>query len=261
MSEHVVSTATAKVHYTRQGSGPGLLLVHGTSATGEDNFGHLLPELTGGHTVLLPDYAGSGRTLDDGGPLTIEQLSDQMIAVIEDAAVGPVDLLGFSLGATVAATVAARRPDLVRRLILLAGFAAVRHPKDVLAFQTWRALADIDPQLYLRYSLSVAFSPAYLERAGSENLEHEIAAALPVTDGTKRQIDLDLTVDITALLPKITAPTLVVAGTHDTLVSPWNSRELHGGIAGSEYTEIDSGHVVPVEQPAELVAVMKRFFA
>jgi pimeloyl-ACP methyl ester carboxylesterase len=65
--------------------------------------------------------------------------------------------------------------------------------------------------------------------------------------------------DIRGLLPKISAPTLVVALTHDSLVPLYHSRHLHENIAGSSYTEIARGHAVPMEKPDEFVRGVREF--
>src|SRR5690606_9993678 len=83
----------------------------------------LVGRFTDRRTVVLPDLAGSDPVEDDGSPLTVEALAAQLIAVIEDTGAAPVNLLGFSMGAPVAAAAAALRPDLVRRLMPVAGFA------------------------------------------------------------------------------------------------------------------------------------------
>src|SRR5262249_2264695 len=118
-----VSAGDASVHYEVAGSGPGLVLVHGTQGNGETNWRHLVGRFADARTVITPDYSGSGRTTDGGGELTPESLAEQVGAVAREAADGPVDLLGFSLGAVVAAATAALHPELVRRLVLVAGWA------------------------------------------------------------------------------------------------------------------------------------------
>jgi pimeloyl-ACP methyl ester carboxylesterase len=75
----------------------------------------------------------------------------------------------------------------------------------------------------------------------------------------RRQIELDRHADVSGLLPAITAPTLVIGLTRDQVVPVERVRQLHGLIPGSQYAEIDSGHVVPFEQPAELVKLCQEF--
>src|SRR4051794_2565744 len=89
--------------YTTAGQGPGLVLVAGTGLDAKLNYGHLLDAFTSQRTVVLPDYAAAGETPDVDGELTVELLAEQIAAATEDAVDGPVDLVGYSLGAVVAA--------------------------------------------------------------------------------------------------------------------------------------------------------------
>ena len=137
-----VSVGTATVHYLVDGSGPGLVLVHGTAFGAEGIWGHLVDYFSGDHTVIRPNFAGSDETTDDGGDLTIEALAEQVAAAAEAATDGRVDLVGFSLGAVVAAAVAALRPDLVRRLVLVAGWIGPNDEYLRNLMTVWRRIAD-----------------------------------------------------------------------------------------------------------------------
>lgn len=246
------------MHYTTRGSGPGLALVHGTGADSVSNFGHLVDRFADRRTVITPDYAGSGATEDDGQPITLEALTEQVAAVLRDASDEPVDLAGFSLGAVVAASVAAQHPELVRRLVLIAGWQDSTDPRHRLTFELWRRLADLDERAYAQMITLLLFTPGFLSRMGAEALEEWVAGTV-CSDGTNRQIDLGMGVDITALTPTISAPTLVVGCTHDQLVPVEHSRQLHESIPGSRYLEIDSGHLVVAERPDELVTAVREF--
>ncbi|MEO6921577.1 MAG: alpha/beta hydrolase [Collimonas sp.] len=116
-----ISVAGTTVHYTTSGTGPGLVLVHGTSIGTQANFGHVVERFTDQRQVISPDYAGCGNSTIPPGDLTLDILVEQIAGTIRHAADGPVDLLGDSLGAVVAAATAARYPSLVRRLVLVAG--------------------------------------------------------------------------------------------------------------------------------------------
>lgn len=253
-----VTVGDANVHYEVTGGGPGLLLVHGTQGNGRTNWGHLTGRFADVRTVITPDYSGSGQTTDGGGALTVESLVAQMSAVARAAADAPVDLLGFSLGAVVAAATAALHPGLVRRLVLVAGWAHGGDGRHRLAFELWRDLVRTDFALFNRFGVLTGFSPAFLRMLDHDGVRG-ILAANSAEPGLDRQIDLNLRADIRGLLPKITAPTLVVGLTQDQMVPVGCCRELHESIDGSRYAELDSGHLVLFERPDDLVALVRDF--
>ncbi|MEU4075891.1 alpha/beta hydrolase [Streptomyces venezuelae] len=257
-----VTVGTARVRYDVEGagSGPALLLVHGTGSGGAVvNWGQTVPRFTAGRTVITLDLSGADRTVDDGGPLTVEALAAQVIAVIEDAGTGPVDLLGFSMGSPVSAAVAALRPDLVRRLVLVAGWAYTEGDEYLRnLFTLWQRLGEVDPAGFGRIVTMTGFSRGFLNSIGREGVE-ALVPNMPPTPGTLRHVALDLSVDIRALLPRITAPTLVVGCGQDATVPVENSRELHAAVVGSSYAEIDAGHVVFFEKEDEFVGTVTGF--
>ncbi|MFJ1706761.1 alpha/beta fold hydrolase [Kitasatospora sp. NPDC088346] len=252
-----VSAGTAQVSYRTEGSGPGLVLIHGTGFGAEGTWGHLVEHFKDRRTVILPDFSGCGETTDDGGELTVEILAEQIIAVIEEAGDGPVDIAGFSLGSVVGAAVAATRPDLVRRLVLTAGWT---HPGDEYLrnmMSAWRAMAG-NAEAFGRFGTLTAFSPGFLNILGKETIEN-IVAGNQATEGALRHIDLNLRLDIRDLLPKIEAPALVIGCTQDITVPVALTRDLHAQLPGSTYAELDSGHVAVLEKSAELVKLVQDF--
>jgi pimeloyl-ACP methyl ester carboxylesterase len=249
----------ATVSYTTSGQGPGLVFVAGTGLAAQLNFGHLVDAFSDSRTVVLPDYAGSGETVDDGGPLTVETLAGQIAAATEAAVDGPVDLVGFSLGAVVAAAVAATRPDLVRRLVLIAGWPDRDDARHKLAIDLWLRLERTDHDLFNRFLQLACFSAPFLSAMGEEGLNGLLTGGPPILPGMRRHMELDLTADLTELLPKIAASTLVVGLTRDFVVPVERARQLHEAIAGSQFAEIDSGHVVVFERPHELVTLLRGF--
>ncbi|MEV1178780.1 alpha/beta hydrolase [Nonomuraea sp. NPDC049784] len=253
----IAHASGTEVHYAISGNGPGLVLVHGTSLDAATNYGHMVEQFADDRTVITPDYAGSGKTTTPVGDLTLDLLVDQVTAVARDAAVGAVDLVGFSLGAVVAASIAAHHPDLVRRLVLIAGWTHSEDPRLRLGLQTWGEAMDTRPELASAVAPLIAFSPTFLSALGPDGLA-ELRSGEPA-HGTRRQIDLDLRIDIRDELPRITAPTLVIGCALDHLIPVENARALHKAIKGSDYAEVDSGHVVVFEKPVELVSIIRNF--
>ncbi|MCF2526506.1 alpha/beta fold hydrolase [Yinghuangia soli] len=259
MNRTVTSTAVGTVHYSVAGTGPGLVLVHGTGGDSRTNFGHLVEHFADRHTVVTPDFAGSGETSDPGGNLGLELLAAQVLAAADDAVDGPVDLLGFSLGALIAATAAAARPEKIRRLILLNGWVDNADPRHTMVFELWRKLTADEPELAPAFASAIGFAPAFLTGLGDAGIKQIQAGEPPA--GTARQIELGLRADVSAALPQITAPTLVIGSTADYLVPVAGAKALHAGIAGSTYAELDSGHLVLFEKAAELVKLVRDFTA
>jgi pimeloyl-ACP methyl ester carboxylesterase len=104
--------------YDVRGEGEPLVLLHGGFSDSRD-FGPSLARLAGRFQVFLLDRRAHGRTPDVEGPVSLDLLADDVIAFIESVVEGPAHIAGYSTGGFVGLSVALRRPDLVRRLVLL----------------------------------------------------------------------------------------------------------------------------------------------
>ncbi|GAB3221134.1 alpha/beta fold hydrolase [Glycomyces halotolerans] len=253
-----VTIDNAKVHYEVSGTGPKTVLVHGTgSGGGRFVWGELLEQFSRDRTVVLPDLSGTVNTTDEGGELTVERLADQILAVIEDSGGGPADLVGFSLGGTLVAAAAARRPDLVGRVVSIAGFAHADHPALRQGFELWRSLAH-DPERFGTYATLSAFSSEFLGGLDEATLAAMNSGMVP-DEGTLRHIDLDLRLDIRDQLAHVAAPTLVIGNSKDGTVPVELTSELADRIPRSKYVEFDSGHISFAEQPARFLDEVRSF--
>ena len=252
----VASTPDFEVEYVTGGSGPGLVLVHGTGGSAETNFGHLWEAFADRRTVVRPNLSGSGGTKDAGDPLTLDLLVEQLVAVVRETGTAPADAVGYSLGAVVVAAAAAKHPELFRRVALIAGWAHT-DARLHLTFDVWRRLDRADHAAFIRFLHLTGWTNDQLNHFGRDGLAPLLEA--PIPPGMGRQIELDLTIDIRALLPRITAPTLVIGFTYDQMVPVEHSRALHGSIPRSRYTELPTGHLGIFERAEELAGVLGEF--
>jgi pimeloyl-ACP methyl ester carboxylesterase len=244
------------VSYRTAGEGRRLVLLHGTNNDGLSCFGSVVNHFADQRQVVTLDYAGCGASTIPDEPLSLEFLVEQVVTVIRDAAVGPVDVLGFSLGAVVAAALAADHSELVTRLVLVGGWA-FNDPRHQLIFDTWLRLEALNPELGMRFALALAFSANFLGEFRREQLAQILAQKSP--EFARRRIELGRDVDLRDRLPRISAPTLVVGLARDQFIAPDKCRDLARRIAGSSYVELPSGHAVTFEQPSTLVSVVRDF--
>ena len=252
-----VNVGAAEVSYGVAGSGPGLVLVHGTGSSAAGTWGHLLRHFTEEWTVVTPDLAGSGETVDPGGPLLLDELSAQVAGAAEAAGLDSYAVVGFSLGAAVAAALAAANPDRVRALVLVAGADSGTGTRSRLQFELWRDLHRSDPGLFARLWMLTGFSAPFVDAIPAADIGR--AATFPIAAGLERQCDLSARVDLTELAPAIRAPTLVLGCTHDWIVPAARGRGLAAAIEGAEYDELESGHLAVLEAPDALAERVRAF--
>jgi pimeloyl-ACP methyl ester carboxylesterase len=257
-----ISSGPAAVRYDITGSGPGVIAVHGTGA-GRDQWIGLAERLSDRFTVVAPDLSGSGETTDVGGPLTLTDLADEVLAAADHAGLATFHLIGHSLGAAVATSIAARHPTRVQSLALHAGWVSTT-TEMAAQFRYWLELLDADTRyggaLFARMLPLAAFGPEYWRNTTPEANEGLVALlARTVPPGTRRQTEVDLTVDLTDALGRISAPTLVLASTDDRVVPADQAHALVSGIAGARYAEISAGHGAPVEDAVGFVDRLTAF--
>jgi pimeloyl-ACP methyl ester carboxylesterase len=113
-----MSASGVRINYfDTGGSGPPVVILHGLAGSATEFFetARALPE----YRTLLVDLRGHGRSTRRPDDLSREAFVADVVQVIEHAVGGPAALIGQSMGGHTAMMVAAKRPDLVSRLVLL----------------------------------------------------------------------------------------------------------------------------------------------
>lgn len=191
------------IGYEVSGAGPPLILLHGATTSGRDQFAALRPRLDTGFRVHAPDARGHGTTRwDPADGFTTDDLADDVEAFADALGLATFHLLGFSMGGMTALHVAARRPARLRTLVTI-GITPEREPRATVG----RALMD----------------PARIERTDPRWAARLAARHDPVQgDGAWRRLLPAIVRDIAAqplltarVLRSIDAPTLVVVGDRD----------------------------------------------
>jgi pimeloyl-ACP methyl ester carboxylesterase len=127
-----VDVAGLSTWHEVRGDGPAVVLLHG-GFSGAAAWSAQAPALAGaGFRVHVPERRGHAHTPDVDAPLTYDVMTEDTIAYLDVVVGGPAHLVGWSDGAVVALLAAQRRPDLVRRIVLMGQYnSAGRVPGDL----------------------------------------------------------------------------------------------------------------------------------
>lgn len=117
-----VSLDGVRTWYDEHGSGEPLVLLHpGGGGVDARAFGPNLGPLAARFHVYTPERRGHGHTPDIAGPITFQAMAQDTIAFLETVVGQRAHVVGSSDGAIVALLIALRRPDLIDRLVVVAG--------------------------------------------------------------------------------------------------------------------------------------------
>ncbi len=179
---------------------------------------------------------GAGR---DPKPYGMIQFARDAIGLIEALELGPVHVIGASMGGAIAQELALIRPDLVRSLQIVCSWPRTE-PWLAEVVEQWNAMyTAMGHDAWNRNSWVWVFTHRWFEDPA--NVEQAIRAndayAYPQTvEQFGRQCAAVLTFDALDRLASIVAPTQVIAGAEDLLTPPRYSREIASAISGSRLT-------------------------
>jgi 3-oxoadipate enol-lactonase len=241
------------------GQGPPVVLIHGLGwdcSLWYPTFDLLAPH----HRVIAADTRGHGESDKPDGPYTISGFAEDWAGLLDQLGVSGASVVGLSQGGMVAQVLALARPDLVASLVLVATSCS-SHP-DARANMEARiaALADAGPEAAARVAAESIFSPAWRRRNpdAMERFMHWrcLAPAAPLTAAMRAVYGFDLSAE----LPTIRVPTLVLSGGADTLIPPVAQRAIASLIPGAELHVLpDVGHMIPVEAPETFSRLLQEF--
>ncbi|PTB22674.1 3-oxoadipate enol-lactonase [Trinickia symbiotica] len=197
--------------------------------------------------VLRYDTRGLGRSSAPAGPYTIEQLSADVLALLDALGIERAHFCGVSLGGATGMALAARHGERIDRLISVS--APPRNPTsaEIWAERMKQARGGSMPAL-ADAVIARWFSAAFVAR------EPLVCAAIrdmirhTDPEGYAGNCAAVASTDLTAELARIEAPTLILTGTHDAAIAPEAGRALAASIAGARHVELDALHLPNVEQ-------------
>jgi 3-oxoadipate enol-lactonase len=223
------------------GQGPDVLLIGGLGDTVE-SWQFQLDGLADRYRMTAFDNRGAGRTAMPAGPVSVEQMADDAAGVLRALGIPSAHVAGFSGGSMIAQELTLRHPDLVRSLVLQSTWT--RADPYFLAWMRFvRWLVEVAPSE--RAALEGFFLDIYTARAHNDGIVDQIieeALAFPhkqSTEDFQRYLDAMIAHDTSDRLPRITAPTLVLAGGRDSTTRPEVCRTVADLIPGARFEVLD----------------------
>jgi 3-oxoadipate enol-lactonase len=255
------------IHYWMEGAGPDVIFLHGWASSSKMWAG-LLPQLAADYRCWSLDLPGFG---DSGKPATswysIPNYTAMLLEFARLHALGPLRLVGHSMGGLIALDLGARYPELVERLVAINPVITGRPRLRPLARPGYS-------RHFLQWALRV--SPPVMQPLLAHPLGYRVTSLHPSLHPIRRRTEeffkstadslmssgrAIIGYDLTPLLHRILAPTLIIVGDRDTNVSSREGRFAAVHIASAKLQVMRAGHLLTDDRPAEVLQLLKRHLA
>jgi pimeloyl-ACP methyl ester carboxylesterase len=259
MAEEVVSVGGGRLEMrvAVAGSGPPLVYLHPAGGFAWDPF---LERLSQERTIYAPLVPGTSPA----DPDAIDEVRDLWeLVLLEQEALSALgldgaDVVGASFGGMLACELAAVFPGMVGKLVLLAPIGLWRDDAPVANWMM-TAPADLPALLFANPGSEVAQAALALPEDHVERAD-AIAAATWTMGCTAKFVWPVPDRGLSRRLHRITAPTLVVWGADDALVSSVYASDFGAAISGARVEVLEGcGHVLALERLEETLALVRTF--
>jgi pimeloyl-ACP methyl ester carboxylesterase len=234
------------------------VLLHGLGGAAA-NWVDVAPLLVGRHRVVALDLPGHGGSAPPPAGTGMAGFADVVAETLEDLAAAPALVVGHSFGGQLAVWLAARRPQLVRGLLLVApaGIGTrARRARVAVAVSTLlrpgRLVAPLGPRLAPRaWFRTAVLRPFFVAdgRAVSERATRGFLAEMRAHADTRAAARAMMVDDVREAFPAVRCPTLVVWGARDPQLSLDDAFAFARGLRAPLRLVADCGHLVLGERP------------
>jgi len=242
------------------GKGRPVIIAHGLSG----NLKVMYPirkMLRGGFRVIMYDSRGHGKS-DKPASYTLEDHANDLIGLMDALGLEKASLIGFSMGSYIAAAAAAKAPERVEKLVLMGtkGEGTTSSVERILREK------GLDPATVQGMKMNLAlssstFSPKTgLIKKGLTMLPQWMQPLTPEQKAAENKALENF--DLFTEYPKITAPTLVIAGQLDGINPPHLGKAVSEAIPGAQYKVIEkASHMMFVEKKKAVRKTLLEFLA
>lgn len=251
------------IHYSIQGSGNPLVLIHGFP-NDSSAWNTLLPELTKRFLVLLPDLPGAGKSKSLEQPLTMELMALEIKGMLDKEGIEKAVLAGHSMGGYTAIECAALFPERIQGISLIHSLASADADEKKETRRKSIALmkkGDAEKEMFLRGMALNLFAPEFAA-------QHPEEVKKVVTQGMSLSAEvlsdfynaIMLRTDKVSLLNTIGFPLQWIIGDHDNATSMKDALEqCHLAKVNSVSIYKPCGHMSFVEMPQRLTEDLIHF--
>ncbi len=248
-------------HWVAEGSGPALILIHGVGL----DLAMWTPQaaaLCARRRVLRYDLIGHGATPSLSQPLLLADFANQLGALLDALALERAALVGFSMGALVAQAFALAHPARVERLALLACVHARSRSQRAAVRARLAAVEHAGTATTSEAALERWLTPAYRRRhaAAAATVRRRLEANDRNAFLAAYRVFAHADAELAPRLGEIVAPTLVVAGEHDSGSTPALARRLAATIPGARLHVLPGvRHLFTLEAAADVNSLLLDF--
>lgn len=259
-----VAGTTMHVRDTGPRNAPALILIHGFGSSLQ-TWDAWAAVLEADHRVIRFDLPGSGLSTPDSSGSYVDARSVELLLALQDHLQLPsTSIMGHSIGGRIAWTFAARHPERVEKLVLVApdgfaspGFAYNEAPAIPSVLKLMRYVL---PKPLLRLNLAPAYAdPAKLTDALTVRY-HDLLLAPGAREAMLMRMQQTMLVDPIPMLARVSAPTLLVWGEQDAMIPVANSADYLKAIKDARLLSIPhAGHLPHEEAPERAIGAVRAF--
>ncbi len=238
-----------------------LLLIHGLAGSSAAEWYRVAPALAEKYRLLIVDHRSHGLSAMARDRFDVEEVADDVAGVLDELGLSKVTVVGYSMGGTIAQSLAHRHPGRVGKLVLIATFSHTPQPTRALRVlaasltRAWERLTGLGtPEVRSGYLLATgAVEEKHARWLWEETHRRDVEA------GTQATLAL-LRFDSRPWVGRLGVETMLIIPTKDQLVPPAWQYDLAASLGSPEIVEIvDARHEVPWTHPDRLVDAISRF--
>jgi 3-oxoadipate enol-lactonase len=253
---HALASDGTRIAYQTSGAGAPLLLLSG-QASSHTWWTRVRADFDAYRHVITLDYRGTGDSDAPEGLYSTPGFAEDAIAVLDHLGIERADVYGTSMGGRVAQWIAVRHPHRVRRLVLGCTSPGGAHAVERSA-AVRRALANPDPTAARRTLLDLMYTPEWI--AQNQGPYRTLGDPTMPPHARHQHLLASYGHDAWDVLPRISAPTLVLHGDQDELNPTANAPLLADRIPRARLHLIAGARHAYFEERSDVTGTVVREF-
>ncbi|BAU55686.1 alpha/beta fold hydrolase [Mucilaginibacter gotjawali] len=233
-----------KVYYEVYGEGKPLVLLHGAFMNIAMNWGQLIPELSKTRKVIAIEMQGHGHTQYSDRKLDLPDMASDVEGVMNYLKVDSADIVGYSMGGSVAYQLIIQSPKRVNKLVIISS----TYKSTGWLPQVTNAFKVMKPELFANSPMKAAYDAIAPDKTKWTKFTEQMFAfvASPFDMGDSN-------------IAKITSPVLIISGDNDGLdkIELAKTYQLLGGGISADMAPMPKSHLAIVPSQGHVSLMMQ----